>query len=336
MFWDVAGANAAELILMAVAGAVAFLLTVALTGPSIRWLASRQIGKAIRSDGPSHQSKSGTPTMGGIAMIAALLIEMVAFSAWVRDIDLRLVTLAVALVGFGALGAVDDLAGLARRGQVRELGIGLSARRMLSLQFVLAIVLALIAWSIRDSMGPRDLSLEVPSFSPDPFAALGAFASPWGDVIWIAIGAMVIVGSVNGVNLSDGLDGLAAGLLAIAFGALALVCMLAPAVSITSMWCFAAAGACAGFLVYNRHPARIFMGNVGSMGLGAALGTAALVTGTWALLPIIGAVFVAEVLSDIIQIGLRTRPRQRRSSGGRPSAGAQADRHKFAEQLSVL
>lgn len=272
---------------MSAAAALAWLaipavLTAALTGPLVGWLRRRQLGKAIRSDGPDHSAKAGTPTMGGLAMLA---VGAGALAAPGPAADgFRGATLA-ALIAFGLVGALDDWLGLARKGRAREPGVGLKARHLLLLQTVAAAGLA--AWMA-------------------PWAGPGA---PWGAAWWL-LAVIAILGTANGVNLSDGLDGLAAGLLALAYGALAGI-LLIGAQPVPAAWCLAMAGVSLGFLVWNRHPARVFMGNVASMAMGGALAVAALSTGTWPLLPIVGAVFAAEVASDLVQIGYF------RATGGR-------------------
>lgn len=291
---------------MAVAAAVACLVTIVLTEPLIGWLSARQLGKAIRIDGPDHRAKAGTPTMGGLVMLAvcaaALLAQLVAGGAPGSDGG-RLLTVVIALGVFGLLGMLDDLAGLARRRGDREIGIGLSARRMLGLQVLAAAGIAAWSWpgvharAIASSGAPE-------SFLSDPLMGLWSAGTPVAMAAWAVLVIAVLVGTVNGTNFSDGLDGLAAGLLAIAFASLGVVVVLIGAADRWA-WIFllSAAGACAGFLAHNRHPARVFMGNVASMGLGGALAATALVTGTWILLPVVGAVLVAEVVSDLIQIG---------------------------------
>ncbi|MCB0215613.1 MAG: phospho-N-acetylmuramoyl-pentapeptide-transferase [Caldilineae bacterium] len=288
-----------------------FLIAVASTRPLIAWLAARQFGKAIRVDGPDHQAKSGTPTMGGLGMLLALLVGLtsiglpIASRAPASDaamprspILLSLVLVAVAGLGYALLGLVDDLQGLERKRGGGEIGVGLGARQMLALQTLLGLLLGLLATRL-----PPELT-RLPALPAGLLALLIAFA---------------LVGTVNGVNLSDGLDGLAAGLIAIASGSLGLTLLRLPSSGIEpdllvhlplerEAWLLSAwlaltiTGACLGFLVFNRHPARVFMGNVASMGLGGALAMLFLVSGRWWLLPIVGAVFVAEVVSDIIQI----------------------------------
>lgn len=268
-----------------------FGATAAATGPLTRWLSARQFGKAIRLDGPRHEAKQGTPTMGGLALLGLLLLVALGWTVSGPRPDGLIMLLGS--LAFAALGLVDDLAGLARRSGRTEPGVGLKARHMFALQLGAA---TLLAWAALTFARPR-LGIEQ-SMADLPLAALLALA---------------IIGTVNGVNLADGLDGLAAGLLAIAFGGLlALGLPTGPAAMAA-----AATGASLGFLVHNRHPARVFMGNVTSMGLGAALALCAILAGKLVLLPVIGAVFVTEVLSDLIQVGWFKWTRRRTGTGRR-------------------
>lgn len=340
-----------------------FVSTALATWPLIGWLKRRQLGKTFREDGPSHQDKAGTPTMGGLALVGLVVLASVAVGVrWFQRIlsfgasfhmfrgyEITefaavmlfrvLVTMLVATAAFGAIGLFDDWRGLARKGRAREIGVGLTARQALLLQGVFAVVVAYSLAAV-GADAPQFPGWDSRLSAPSALAAM-AFLSKWlpqpstvvssfGLVAWIVVAALVIVGTVNGVNLSDGLDGLAAGLGATAFLALGLIIFRIFRVTQTSSWqfnssedlrsiwteyfpsmwtialaaiCLFIAGACLGFLVHNRYPARVFMGNVTSMALGGALATIALATGTWPLLPVIGVVYVAEVLSDIIQIG---------------------------------
>lgn len=252
----------------------AFVWTVLLTPPLIRWLRNRQFGKAIRVDGPDHAPKAGTPTMGGLAALAGIAaVSTLPIQLGHRGEVLFIIG---TMAAFAVLGLIDDLAGIARRDGGRELGVGLTARRMLAAQIGLATVSAV---------------------------ALRSIWSSQVEPIGLALAILAIVGTVNGVNFSDGLDGLAAGLSAIAFVAFAIaIAAHSGADDPAAMLAMASAGACLGFLVFNRFPARAFMGNITSMSLGAGLAALSLSSGLWWLLPIIGAVFVAEVVSDIIQV----------------------------------
>lgn len=293
---------------VAVACVASFLLTVVFTRLLIPFLKSRQLGKTIREDGPAHQAKAGTPTMGGLGMLAAIVIVggLLTGMFWARveefgvdaygevyhDWSLlgRLSWPLIVMMAFAILGVLDDWQGLARKGRARELGVGLTARHLIALQIVLACVL----------VATLDLQVFTNELTQ---AASGILGLGSGDqltgILPYLLVVVAIVGTVNGVNFADGLDGLCAGLLTLAFVGLgaALIVLHQP-----SGMPFIAAAACLGFLVFNRHPARVFMGNVASMGLGALLAALAIDGDVWYLLPIIGAVFVVEVVSDIIQI----------------------------------
>jgi len=286
----------------------AFAATVLVTRPLIGWLTARQFGKTIRVDGPDHAAKAGTPTMGGIGMLAVIGVIGIGLtwslrnSRWMDQAEV--IVPLTAMAAFGLVGLFDDLASQARRSG-KETGVGLTARKMLSLQITIAILITSL------------------------YLYLDGILSRVEQVPWYfgALAVLVIVGMVNGVNISDGLDGLAAGLLALAFGTVGFLSAFVPGYVAFSVplkdlmnaeaWDFkpsifigalplVAAAACLGFLAYNRHPARVFMGNVASMGLGgglAAMSLGLLRSSQWPLLPVIGIVFIAEVASDIIQIG---------------------------------
>ena len=266
--------------------AAGFAATVVVTAPVVRWLVDMQFGKTIRAElgellmPPAHAEKSGTPTMGGLAMLGVVLVAGLLLLP-ARPVEIGLILAVTA--GFALLGLADDLAGLGRLPSLgardEEKGIGLSARWMFGLQIGIAALGGAVA-----------------------VATTGSIAGGWPPVAVVALFVLVVVGTVNGVNLSDGLDGLAGGLLALAFAALSVVSWAVTGPNVPALLGFATAGACLGFLVYNRHPARVFMGGVGSLGLGALLAMIALATHTWLLLPVVGAVFVAEVVSVVLQV----------------------------------
>ena len=292
----------------AVFGLGAAALTALLTVPLRAWLRSRQLGKTIREDGPDHASKAGTPTMGGLALIAVLVLGLGLL--WFEGNPLPTApALLAALIGFGALGLLDDWAGLARKGRAREIGVGWTARRMIVAQTAVAIG---VAWLLRDQYAPWTAGPPAEArWAPWAVWSPGVFVAEYGTVAWLALATLVLIATVNGVNLSDGLDGLAAGLVALAFTAIGLILPLrlndvavnSGLVGGTLVWPWIVVGACIGFLIHNRHPATVFMGNVASMALGGALATFALATGLWPILPVVGAVFVIEVLSVVIQVG---------------------------------
>lgn len=261
------------------AGAVAFVVAL-LIGPfSIRLLTRLKFGQMVRSDGPkSHLQKQGTPTMGGVIIIAALTAGTVLFVP-----SFTLVAWALLLtLGFGLVGMVDDLIIV-----VKKRSLGLKARHKLAAQVVLATVVALYAY-VDPNIGSEVIV-------------------PWGRGLidlgpsFVPFAVIVIMGSSNGVNLTDGLDGLAAGTTAIAALAFGAMMYMAGHVDL-AVFSIAVAGACMGFSWFNAHPAQVFMGDTGSLALGGALGAVAVLSKTEFLLLIVGGIFVAETLSVIVQV----------------------------------
>ncbi|HIQ04347.1 MAG TPA: phospho-N-acetylmuramoyl-pentapeptide-transferase, partial [Anaerolineae bacterium] len=257
--------------------------------PLIEFLKEHRIGKQIRIEGPSsHQVKTGTPTMGGLMVIIPVFLITTALN--IANLLGRtyigrsiLVPLGV-LVGFALLGAVDDLEGVRGR---RVRGEGLMARSKALGQFILASIAAGVLY-----FGPPELD-----YVGIPTVAQFVHIGPW----MLPVAVFVIVGTSNAVNLTDGLDGLAGSIAAIAFSAYGIIAYLQEQIWLVA-FCFTVVGALLAFLWYNAHPAELFMGDTGSLALGATLGVVALMTGQWLLLPIIGAVFVAEAGSVILQV----------------------------------
>ncbi len=256
-----------------------FLVSVPWGRRFIARLVSRGIGKNIRAEEPdAHQGKAGTPTMGGVFFLGAIMVASVVLV--ILGYTEVLIPLLVMLM-FSILGAFDDLQGL---GDVQ--GIGWLARSKFASQWGLALVLSLAAyWGADDHL----LVLPLGYGSVD----LGGWFVP------IAMVAMVAL--ANAVNLTDGMDGLAAGTSSIAFGAYALLALFSQRVGV-ALFAAAVVGALMAFLWYNVHPARMFMGDVGSEALGAGLAITAMMTGHWLLLPVIGVVFVLEAGSVIVQV----------------------------------
>ncbi|MBH0229052.1 phospho-N-acetylmuramoyl-pentapeptide-transferase [Halobacillus yeomjeoni] len=265
--------------------ALSFVITVVISPVIIPFLRRLKFGQAIRDEGPeSHQKKSGTPTMGGvmiiIAVVAATLIASLWFNADALDSQLFLVLFV--LLGYGLLGFLDDYIKVAKK---RNLGLT-SKQKMLG-QIVIAIV---VYWILRQNDFPTDIAIPGTSFEIE----LG-----WGYALLILF---MLVGGSNAVNLTDGLDGLLAGTAAIAFGAFGILAWSGtPNVEVT-IFALSVVGALLGFLVFNAHPARVFMGDTGSLALGGAIAIIAILTKLELLLVIIGGVFVLETLSVIIQV----------------------------------
>ena len=285
-------------------------------GPAIiRQLREFQIGQYIREEGPkAHQKKAGTPTMGGVLITIAILVPTLLWA----DLSNRFIWLVMfSTIGFGAIGFADDYLKV-----IHKRNLGLTARMKLLLQFGVAGIVGIILVTLTATnqysthlMVPflkqfrPDLVLE--SFRHNPHLWPLAFA-PF--VLFVMI---VLVGSTNAVNLTDGLDGLAIGCTVIAAGGLTVLTYLSghasfaeylelqkmPQVAELTIFCGAMVGASIGFLWYNAHPAEIFMGDVGSLALGGAIGTVAVIIKQELLLPFIGGVFVIEALSVILQVG---------------------------------
>jgi phospho-N-acetylmuramoyl-pentapeptide-transferase len=240
------------------------------------------LGKEIRIDGPqSHYSKRGTPTMGGIMIIAVLVVLSLIFDVVGRQSVLLPVSVAVLA---GIVGALDDFQSLVGRSKG-----GMSARKKFLLLFIISIGAALV--------------LHLPS--PYGFG-LHHMYIPWVGrydigIAYLPAAVIFIAGMAHAVNLTDGLDTQSPGLLAIAFATYGIIAYQQGQIGVVT-FCFIAVGALLGFLWYNAHPALVFMGDVGALGLGAALATCAFMTGQWLLLPIVGSVFVAEMLSVMIQV----------------------------------
>jgi phospho-N-acetylmuramoyl-pentapeptide-transferase len=292
------------------------LLIGLLIGPYlIEKLREFQIGQYIREDGPKdHQKKAGTPTMGGLLICVAILVPTLLWS----DLSNPLVWLAIlALVGFGGIGFADDYLKV-----VHKRNLGLTARVKFSAQVGVAALIAVFLLLLR-RQGEYSTLLMVPfvkRFRPDlvlhsvhHVPHLG----PLAFLIFILFTVIVLVGSSNAVNLTDGLDGLAIGCAIIAAAALAALTYISgnvvfadylglqrmPLVSELTVFCGSMVGASIGFLWYNAHPAEVFMGDVGSLALGGAIGTVAVIIKQELLLPFIGGVFVLEALSVMLQVG---------------------------------
>jgi phospho-N-acetylmuramoyl-pentapeptide-transferase len=250
-----------------------------MAGPRIiTYLKRLKLGQQVREDGPkTHLGKAGTPTMGGILIIVATVIAVVVFP----PLSDHNIILLFATVGFAALGFFDDFIKV-----VAKRSLGLRAREKLVGQFGIAVLVALYAWA---RIG-TDLFV--------PFAQNTIVLPPW---LYLPFTVLVLVGTVNAVNLTDGLDGLAAGSTAIAATAFGLITWLLGYPDL-ALFSGALVGACLGFSWFNAPPAQVFMGDTGSLGLGAALGTIAVLSKTTLFLPIIGALFVIETLSVIFQV----------------------------------
>jgi phospho-N-acetylmuramoyl-pentapeptide-transferase len=299
----------------AFASLTALFLCIALGPWLIAKLREFQIGQYIRAEGPeSHQKKAGTPTMGGVLIIISIVIPTLLWA----DLRYPYVWIAItALVGFGWIGFLDDYAKVTNRRN-----LGLTGRRKLIYQFATGFALA-AALLVMRAYGDFSTAMNIPFMKQYQPTLL---IEPWLHNPWtFALGAapfcifvcLVVVFTSNAVNLTDGLDGLAIGLMVIAAGALTMLAYAGghaqlaeylqlarnPRTSELTIFCGSMTGASLGFLWYNAHPAEIFMGDVGSLGLGGALAVVAVLIKQEVLLLFIGGVFVLEALSVILQVG---------------------------------
>jgi phospho-N-acetylmuramoyl-pentapeptide-transferase len=256
----------------------AFLIVVFLAPICIPFLRRLKFGQSIREDGPqSHQKKQGTPTMGGIVIVVAILIPALKFATSSIEIFLLLLI----TLGYGLIGFLDDFIKI-----YYKRNLGLTAKQKLLAQLVLALIFYYFLMQ-----NGHSTELMVPGTQL-------SFELGW---LYFPFMLLMIVGASNAVNLTDGVDGLVSGIAAVAFGAFALVAWYRSEIDI-SLFSAAVVGAVLGFLVYNAHPARVFMGDTGSLALGGAIAGIAILTKTELLLVIIGGVFVIEALSVMLQV----------------------------------
>ncbi|WP_339217776.1 phospho-N-acetylmuramoyl-pentapeptide-transferase [Ornithinibacillus sp. FSL M8-0202] len=263
--------------------AIAFLITVLLSPILIPFLRRLKFGQSIREEGPkSHMKKTGTPTMGGIMIVLSIVITSIVMASKYGGFGYELGLLLFVLLGYGLLGFLDDFIKVALK---RNLGLT-SKQKMLG-QIIIAIIFYII---LRNQGFPTYIQI------------------PGTDIQWdLGIGyailiVFMLVGASNGVNLTDGLDGLLSGTAAIAFGAFGILAWYGTPQNEVAIFSLAVVGALLGFLVFNAHPAKVFMGDTGSLALGGAIAAVAILTKLEILLVIIGGVFVLETLSVMIQV----------------------------------
>jgi len=268
-------------------GVIACLIALAAGYPFVRFLRRRGLGKKVRVEGPSsHIEKTGTPTMGGLLICGTVLLVTAVltftfYSAVGRSILLPLFV----LVSCAVLGAIDD------RMTIQGVGSqGLSVKTKFIWLFIIATIAAIGLWH------PDRLGIDF-IFLPTVREKL---LVPW--YLFIPLAIVAIVGTANAVNFTDGLDSLAGWTAFVAFAAYGVIAYLYEQYYLVT-FCFTVAGAVAAFLWFNAHPAQVFMGDTGSLALGATLAVVALMVGQVVLLPIIGIVFVAEAMSVILQVG---------------------------------
>jgi phospho-N-acetylmuramoyl-pentapeptide-transferase len=271
----------AEALLLAGA---AFVLTLIVGRWWIRWLKAHNIGKSIRLEGPqSHLIKTGTPTMGGVMIIFVVVVLTVAFNLYNRW---SMILPLAMLVSYGILGAFDDFLSLTK---VKSKTFGMTER----FKMVWLVLIALIA----------SLALYLPK--PFGLANSGLVVVPFYGVVnigywYIPLATFIIVAMANAVNFADGMDGLSGWTLAVAFAAFGVIAFVYRFDYVVT-YSFTVSGACVAFLWFNAHPAQVFMGDTGSLALGATLAIVALISQSWLLLPVVGIVYVVEALSVVIQ-----------------------------------
>lgn len=304
----------------AFASLTALLLSIFLGPLLIRRLQEFQIGQFIREEGPkSHQKKAGTPTMGGVLIIISIVVPTLLWS------NLRNPLVWIALFGllsFGAIGFWDDYTKVAKKRN-----LGLTARGKLGAQIFCSLMIGVFLL-ILHAKNEYSTNINIPflkQYKPDLLID-GLLKNPWtyplAFIFFFLFITLVIAGSSNAVNLTDGLDGLASGLMVIAAGAMTVLAYVSgharfaeyldlarlPGASELTIFCASMTGASLGFLWYNAHPAEVFMGDVGALALGGAMGTIAILIKQEVLLLFIGGVYVAELLSVVIQVvSYRTR-----------------------------
>lgn len=290
-------------------GALSFILAWIMGRPILKWLKAKKIGKRIQEELPEeHKVKSGTPTMGGLMIIAAVLFISIFFiliPTWVREgRPTQIVLPIMVMITVGLLGALDDLLSLVGKDASTEpapnekwyqrtwrkmlLRRGLSARVKMGILLVVGVAVAVVMVSPEVQL----TKVYIP-FNPVP-----------ADIGWLIIPVSIFIftGTANAVNFTDGLDTLAGSTCVMAFTAYGIIGFLQDQPQVVFV-AFAVAGACMGFLWYNAYPAQVFMGDTGSLTLGALLAVLAFQTNQWLLLPIVGAVFMVEALSVILQVG---------------------------------
>ncbi|WP_026476370.1 phospho-N-acetylmuramoyl-pentapeptide-transferase [Alkaliphilus transvaalensis] len=269
---------------------IGFAITLILGPLVIPYLKRLKVGQTIREEGPqSHKSKSGTPTIGGIIIILSIIITSV--TAGVMNTDLMVALLAT--VAFGVIGFIDDFIKV-----VLKRSLGLRAYQKIVLQTIVAIALALYQSNV-SSTGTKILvpfiqgSLNIGNIVIPQYLDIG--------ILYIPFIVFVVIATVNSVNLTDGLDGLASGvtLIVAAFFSLIALNWGQPSLAI---FAGAVTGACLGFLRFNSHPAQVFMGDTGSLALGGAIATLAILMNIALIIPIVGGIYFAESVSVILQV----------------------------------
>lgn len=261
---------------------VAFIIAIVISPFFIPFLQRLKFGQSIREEGPSwHQSKSGTPTMGGIVILLSVVLAAIGIGIFFDVMNVETYLLLFVLLGYGLIGFLDDFIKV-----VMKRNLGLTSKQKLFGQLLIAIIFFFV---LKQTEYETTVAIPGTDISVD----LG-----WMYVIFLIF---MLVGASNAVNLTDGLDGLLSGTAAIAFGTYAVLAYNLEQYEV-AIFSIAIVGAVLGFLVFNAHPAKVFMGDTGSLALGGAIAAIAILTKMELLLILIGGVFVLETLSVIIQV----------------------------------
>lgn len=262
--------------------AVSFLLSVILGPIIIPYLKRMKFGQNIREEGPqSHQKKAGTPTMGGLIFLLSIIISTLALSLYFDQLTTQSIVLLIILVGFGTIGFLDDFIQV-----VLKRSLGLTSIQKLIGQIIISIIAYFLL-----KLGPFDTSLAVPF--TDLEVSLGNF--------YVAFLIFWLVGFSNAVNLTDGLDGLVSGTASVSFATFGVLALAYEQTDI-AIFAFSVTGALLGFLIFNKNPAKVFMGDTGSLALGGALAMVSILVKQELLLIIVGFIFVIETMSVILQV----------------------------------
>jgi phospho-N-acetylmuramoyl-pentapeptide-transferase len=297
----------------AAGAAITALLISFLVGPKIiRTLKYHHFGEKIRKNGPTlHLHKEGTPSMGGIIILLSIILPTI---LWARLDNHYIIIILVATIWMGIIGFIDDYLKIKK-----HYSKGLIARYKLGGQIILGVFISYIIFNTNSSIGYNIISSNnIFSSIPSSSISIPFVANGYLDInfLYIPLIILIVTATSNSVNLSDGLDGLATGLVAISTLVFAVIAYASGRIDYSNylniifipnsgelfIFCLSLVGACIGFLWYNAHPAKVFMGDIGSLSLGAAIGTLAILLKKEILLIIIGGVFVLESISVIVQV----------------------------------
>ncbi|WEG15005.1 phospho-N-acetylmuramoyl-pentapeptide-transferase [Pullulanibacillus sp. KACC 23026] len=261
---------------------LAFLIAVILSPLFIPFLRRMKFGQYIREEGPkSHQKKAGTPTMGGVVIVISAALAAIYESLSHQLMSTEIGLLLFLTVAYGLIGFLDDFIKV-----VMKRNLGLTSKQKLFAQIVVAIIFDSVIYHLKLST-----QLTIPGTHIE-------IPLSWGYMILVVI---MLLGTSNGTNLTDGMDGLLTGTATVAFAAFAIIAYYQNQFDIT-LFCMAMTGALLGFLVFNAHPAKVFMGDTGSLAIGGALAGVSILTKSEILLIVIGGIFVIETLSVMIQV----------------------------------